>query len=335
MNAAPLVSIITPCYNARPYLPATWRSIKRQTFSDWEWIIWEDGSKDGSAEWLQALANTDSRIKVLRGERTKNAGAGRNKCMAVAAGKYWAFLDADDLWHPLKLEKQVSLLESNPHVHITYSWMKEFWSIEALEKNPPPKIWPRHELRYNALSALLTKGNPASPSTLFIRKNVAETIGGFKTDLAGLEDFEFVSRAVNLFKIKRTKGVLAAYRLHQQNMTHSMSNNFTGHERLLNYLHQHKLLNKNGGNAFRSIYHTRRMEFILEEKIAGNAKLEIIKALYWNGFTFKRWIPLLLIAVPKHQMLNIYVKLKRIQARILPTQTKSHRFTSVQTSKAK
>lgn len=324
----PLVSIITPCYNARPFLPATWRSIKNQTFKDWEWIVWEDGSNDGSAEWLKALAAKDSRVKVLSGERTKNAGAGRNRGAKSSNAAFLAFLDADDLWHPEKLRRQIELMNSYPKVDVTYVWMKEFFWSENGVSYPAARTWPRHELIPDPVAQLLKFGNPASPSTLLIRRPRFEELGGFKTDLGGVEDFEFFSRAVERCTIKRTPGVLAAYRIHQQNMTQSLSKSFLPHERLFAYLEKGQLLNKAGGSDFRSIYFTRRAESAMEGVVADNPKTCFLKAFYWNPRSPKRWIPLLLLPIPNRFLLSAYINLKKLQTLIFSNKTAIHRFST-------
>lgn len=324
----PTISILTPCYNARPYLPATWCSIKRQTFTDWEWIIWEDGSTDGSAEWLAELAARDSRVKVLMGERTKDPAAGRNRAAAHAKGKYLAFLDADDLWHPRKLQQQVQLLEANPKISITYCHIKEFWSKSSNQTTPPPTVWPRHPLPENALSTLLEKGNSVSPSTLLLRAECFPIIGPFTVGIAGLEDYEFICRAASKFSIRRTPGILAGYRMHLTNLSHNVARLSQGHETLMNCFQVNHLLTGKAGNRYRSIYHTRRAEYALEGISTNNPRVEFLKAIYWNPTSPRRWIPLLLLPVSRRNMLAAYTLLKKFQARLFQRSSTTHRFST-------
>ncbi|MDX2175415.1 MAG: glycosyltransferase [Candidatus Sumerlaeia bacterium] len=111
MNAAPLVSIITPAYNAERFLPATIRSVRAQTLGDWEWIVADDGSSDGTLELLRAAAGADPRISVVAGEHAGRPAVGRNRALAHARGRWIAWQDADDLWAPGHLSTMLKALD--------------------------------------------------------------------------------------------------------------------------------------------------------------------------------------------------------------------------------
>lgn len=113
------VSIITPCYNAAPYIRKTIFSVQQQTLSDWEMIIIDDGSTDQSAEIVNAIAQEDKRIKLLQKENGGSASA-RNMGLSVARGEYIQFLDADDTIHPCKLEKQCNIMDEL-QLDVTYT----------------------------------------------------------------------------------------------------------------------------------------------------------------------------------------------------------------------
>ncbi len=108
-----LVSIITPLYNAEAYITNTIQSIQNQTYTHWEHIIVNDCSTDTSLHIVEELAKKDIRIKVVTLSRNSGAAQSRNKATELATGEYIAFLDADDLWHPEKLEKQLSFMQEN------------------------------------------------------------------------------------------------------------------------------------------------------------------------------------------------------------------------------
>jgi teichuronic acid biosynthesis glycosyltransferase TuaG len=101
---APPVSIITPVYNAARWLPATHESVRAQTLSDWEHIFVDDGSTDESASIIRSAAAADPRIRLLNTPCQGGPAAARNLALENARGRYVAFLDADDLWLPEKLE---------------------------------------------------------------------------------------------------------------------------------------------------------------------------------------------------------------------------------------
>ena len=106
-----LVSIITPTYNCLAFLKATIQSVLDQTFSDWELLIQDDCSTDGTECYVRELAQHDSRIKYERNSTSLGAALTRNNAIRRASGKYIAFLDSDDLWLPTKLERQVGYMK--------------------------------------------------------------------------------------------------------------------------------------------------------------------------------------------------------------------------------
>ena len=112
-NDLPLVSIITPLYNAEDYITTTLKSIQSQTYTHWEHIIVNDCSTDNSLHIVEELAKKDARIKIVTLSRNSGAAQSRNKATELATGDYIAFLDADDLWHPEKLEKQLQYMQEN------------------------------------------------------------------------------------------------------------------------------------------------------------------------------------------------------------------------------
>jgi len=103
-----LISIITPVYNSEKYISDTIDSVLAQTYTNWEMIIADDGSKDKSAEIIKKY--TDSRIKYFKLETNSGAAIAQNKALEKAKGNYIAFLDSDDIWKPEKLEKQLRFM---------------------------------------------------------------------------------------------------------------------------------------------------------------------------------------------------------------------------------
>lgn len=104
------VSIIMPCFNSSAYLDESVRSVLNQSYKSWELIICDDGSTDGSIEIAEKWAGRYEQIYSLRNKFEKGAAGARNTCLSVAQGRYIAFLDADDLWLPFKLEKQIHFM---------------------------------------------------------------------------------------------------------------------------------------------------------------------------------------------------------------------------------
>ncbi|TWF44329.1 teichuronic acid biosynthesis glycosyltransferase TuaG [Chitinophaga polysaccharea] len=104
----PLISIITPAYNVEKYIGKTIESVLNQSYVNWEMIIIDDHSKDGTWKIASEYASNDERIKVIRTVENGGAGVARNTGIKQASGDYIAFLDSDDLWAPTKLEVQIT-----------------------------------------------------------------------------------------------------------------------------------------------------------------------------------------------------------------------------------
>lgn len=107
----PLVSVITPTYNAELFISATIDSVRAQTYSNWELVIVDDASKDTTVDILKKYAAADDRIKFFVLETNSGAAIARNTAIENASGNYIAFLDADDLWMPEKLSKQITFMQ--------------------------------------------------------------------------------------------------------------------------------------------------------------------------------------------------------------------------------
>ncbi len=109
--AKPEVSVILTSYNSEPYLPLAIDSVRNQSMPDWELIAVDDGSRDGSQAVIRAASATDGRVRLERMERNSGGPAApRNFGISLARGRWTAFLDSDDAWHPRKLELQLGAL---------------------------------------------------------------------------------------------------------------------------------------------------------------------------------------------------------------------------------
>lgn len=106
-----LVSIIIPVYNASRFLEETINSIQEQTYSNWEAIFIDDCSSDNSYNLIKKYQKEDKRIKLIKNKTNSGAAVSRNNGINHAEGDYICFLDADDKWHPEKLEKQINFMQ--------------------------------------------------------------------------------------------------------------------------------------------------------------------------------------------------------------------------------
>ena len=111
-NPAPLVTVIMPAYNAEAFVAEAISSVLAQSFADWELIVIDDHSSDQTYEIAARVQQEDPRVCVLRNEVNSGVAKTRNRGIDLAKGKYVAFLDSDDIWHPEKLARQIDRIDS-------------------------------------------------------------------------------------------------------------------------------------------------------------------------------------------------------------------------------
>ena len=116
-----LVSIITPSFNSEKFIIETIQSIQNQTYKKWEMIIVDDCSTDQTVSIIEQFVKNDHRIRLFQLDKNSGAGIARERALSKAKGDYIAFLDADDLWKPIKLEKQLQFLKEHK-AHFTFSF---------------------------------------------------------------------------------------------------------------------------------------------------------------------------------------------------------------------
>ena len=143
----PLVSIIVPVYNAAPFIRGTIEQVRRQTEPDWELILVDDASTDESLSIMRREACGDNRIKLLSCSGG-SAACARNCGIDAASGRYIAFLDADDIWFPDKLEKELAFAEKtgSPFVFTAYEFGDQNGSPTGRIVHVPKELDYRHAL---------------------------------------------------------------------------------------------------------------------------------------------------------------------------------------------
>ncbi|SMD36473.1 Glycosyltransferase involved in cell wall bisynthesis [Reichenbachiella faecimaris] len=241
MNDRPLVSIITPAYNAGKYIHETINSVLSQTYSAWEHIIVDDGSSDNTEAVVKKFE--DDRI-ILISQCNSGMGAARNKAISASKGVYLTFIDADDCWLPNKLNEQVQLLE-NSDIGLTFSGGYYFDLIER-----PITIPKIDDLGHNLTSSLVLKNIISIPSVM-LRTNLLRKIGGFDSDpsLGIVADYELWIRICQLnVRIVSTPELnLFKYRIHEGQSTYEdkLLNTTLSVVRMLDKLKKEKLISEN------------------------------------------------------------------------------------------
>jgi glycosyltransferase involved in cell wall biosynthesis len=153
---APLVSVVTPVWNAAATLPGTVASVRAQSLPDWELLLVDDASTDGSRELARALAAEDARIRPLARARNGGAAAARNDAIRAARGRLVAFLDADDRWHPEKLARQAAFMAAGGHALVYSAYRRVASDGTPLGTVRPPARVSRDELLKGNVIGCLT-----------------------------------------------------------------------------------------------------------------------------------------------------------------------------------
>ncbi len=177
-----IISVIIPVYNGENTIQETIQSVLNQTFDDFELIVIDDGSTDSTLKVIQSIP--DSRIRVFS---YPNAGlaTSRNRGLEKATGEYIAFLDADDLWTPDKLEAQLKALQENPKAAVAYSWTDMIDESGQFLRPDSRASFTGNVYEKILLTCFLSNG-----SNPLIRKQALTEVGDFNESLTSAEDWE-------------------------------------------------------------------------------------------------------------------------------------------------
>ena len=202
----PTVSVIMPCYNAARFLPTSVGSVLAQTFTDWELIIVDDGSTDGTRQWLSV--QQDPRISVIR-QPNRGVSAARNAGLQVAQGRYVAFLDADDTWSPRFMDRMLAALRARPEAVLAYcGWQ----NIGLPGPRGEPFVPPDYE--NEAKGETLFRGCRWPIHAALTQLRAVQAAGGFDPGLNSAEDYALWLRVALASPIIRVPEVLAYYHFH-------------------------------------------------------------------------------------------------------------------------
>lgn len=151
-----LVSIITPAYKTEKFIAETIESVQAQTYTDWELLITDDCSPDNLADVVKSFAEKDDRIKYLRAPQNGGPANARNNSLEKARGRFIAFLDSDDLWHPEKLERQLQFMNNNGYAftYTAYQRMKMNGEMYPFVNYVPEKMTYSSLLKNTCISTL-------------------------------------------------------------------------------------------------------------------------------------------------------------------------------------
>ena len=183
---APKISIVIPAYNSESTITETIESVQKQTFSDFEVIIIDDGSTDKTVEIINKI--DDERIKVISYENG-GVSTARNRGISHTNGEFIAFIDADDLWTIDKLELQIAALEKYPEAGVAYSWTYFMYEQGKVIKPGHPVYF-----KGDVYSNLLVENFLAHGSNPLVRREVIDCVGGYDSNFPHCADWDFYLR---------------------------------------------------------------------------------------------------------------------------------------------
>jgi glycosyltransferase involved in cell wall biosynthesis len=202
MRSSPAISVVMPVFNCYSYIEDAINSILNQTFTDFELIIIDDGSTDGTTDLLKKF--TDSRIKFIFKEVNQGVSSATNDGFRLAQGKYIARMDGDDISVKERFEKQVSLLENNAKIFICGGFVKYLGGSNSIIEYK--------ETHQEIITGLLLSNSICMGASMFRRKELSHHF--YDENKKSGEDYDFWTKVAWLGEFYAIQEVLLLYRVH-------------------------------------------------------------------------------------------------------------------------
>ena len=211
------ITVLMPVYNGEKYLHEAIDSILNQTFTDFEFLIIDDGSTDNSLKIIDSYQ--DFRIKTIKSDINKGLVYSLNKGLEIAKGEYIARMDCDDISLPIRLEKQIQFLNINSNVGIVGTWVQIINSQTKTET-----MWQYPSQDFAIRWELLFRTPFAHPSVMF-RKDLVLSINGYDGSMTNVEDYDLWWRLSKITLLANLSEVLLLYRQHNNSVTFNYRQN--------------------------------------------------------------------------------------------------------------
>jgi len=223
---APTVSVLLPAYNHAAFVGEAVESVLSQSFGDFELIVTDDGSTDGTAEVLRRYRDPRIKLEVLG--RNEGAAPASNRCVERARGEFVAMANSDDFFLPGKLERQVQLLRRRPEVAAVFGQVRfvdEAGQTMPAASNPFADLFTTVEPdRFAWLRTFFLRGNGLCQPTIMARRDVYRQIGAYDPSLRQLHDFDLWVRMCARHEIHVLPDALIGYRVLAQGQNASAPN---------------------------------------------------------------------------------------------------------------
>ena len=208
----PAISVIMPVHNGAEWLADAVASVRAQDFGDFEFLIVDDGSDDGTAAILSSFAAGDRRIRLLR-QAPQGIVAALNKAIAAARAPYLARLDADDRAKPGRLSKQLAFMQAHAEIGL----LGTFAELIDAAGNILGRLAPLTD--HAGLAQVLSRTNPFIHSSVMLRTALARRLGGYRAAFRAAEDYDLWLRMAEAGHIANLADDLTQYRRHDSNLS--------------------------------------------------------------------------------------------------------------------
>ena len=211
----PRITVLMPVYNGEKYLREAIGSVLNQTFRDFELLIIDDGSTDGTQEIASRFG--DSRIRLEKNDINLGLIATLNRGLDLAQGEFIARMDCDDISFPERFARQVEFLDRHPDIGICGTWYKKISSHKTITIRAP--------VGHGTIRFLLLFDNPFLHSTMVMRRSVLKNRGlRFDPRYRHAEDYDFWARVSESTRTANIPEVLLSYRSHSDSISHRFKN---------------------------------------------------------------------------------------------------------------
>jgi hypothetical protein len=232
MSLSPSLTVIMPAYNSAHFVTAAVQSVLAQTHSDFEYLIVDDGSVDGTTKLLRDLASGDPRIHLIEQEN-RGIVASVNRMIEIARAPFIARMDADDISLPERFARQLEYLGANPHIGAVGA---QYVEIDAAGGITDPGI--RHPVGPSAVRAQMLVEQPFSNPTVMFRADALRRVGGYREAFGYCEDYDLFLRLSRVTDLDNLPDVLLHYRRSPGQM--SIANNSQQTQQAVKALFAHK-----------------------------------------------------------------------------------------------
>jgi GT2 family glycosyltransferase len=207
LSKPPRVSVVMPNHNGGPWLAEAVDSVLAQTLADFELLVIDDGSTDGSPELLDRYARLDPRVKLIRQPR-RGLTEALNRGLAAARAPLFARLDSDDIARPMRLQRQAAFLDAHPDIGLVGSWARQ------IDVNGRPRGERKPRTDPADLARDLERANPFVHSSIMARTGLLRGLGGYRPVFEAAEDYDLWLRLAEAAEVANLPEFLISYRMH-------------------------------------------------------------------------------------------------------------------------